>query len=447
MTQTSRMRDVLASSPRPLRDLFTVPLAPIPSGWWLRVQVIAWALIAAQPIFYVLWKEYLPQPKDYLALRVLIVVMALPMVVPWISRRLSRAYLEVHWLALCFLALPVCFLLLYRLNGYSQVWMGLCVWMIFVMHYVTDWRLSGLCLAAAVPAVALAELVSGAAPSPTHGSMSLGGTAGFEVGPPPGEHVAILLFSWVTALLIAVSATNLRLERARTALATIGILAHELRTPIASAGVLTGAMADDIPAETRQRIVERLYAVLGTMNKMIDFQLANARAMDIPPQREAVDVARITSEAVLSFPLANPKEREAVRLEVEGERLHAIGHDLVVHQIVVNLVSNALRAVMMTGRELEPGDVVVRVYRRTLEHVAVSVVDRGVGLTPRDFKAIFEPFQTGSQTPSHGLGLTFCRNAAHALGGDIWCESEGPGHGATFHVVFRATQREPHVVE
>ena len=61
--------------------------------------------------------------------------------------------------------------------------------------------------------------------------------------------------------------------------------------------------------------------------------------------------------------------------------------------------------------------------------------DDGVGIPAENLTRIFESgFSTKSRETNQGIGLHWCANAVNALGGRIWAESDGDGHGASFHV-------------
>jgi two-component system NtrC family sensor kinase len=63
--------------------------------------------------------------------------------------------------------------------------------------------------------------------------------------------------------------------------------------------------------------------------------------------------------------------------------------------------------------------------------------DDGVGIAPGDCERIFEKgFSTKSVHGNRGIGLHWCANALHALGGRIWAVSDGPGMGASLHVLI-----------
>ena len=88
-------------------------------------------------------------------------------------------------------------------------------------------------------------------------------------------------------------------------------------------------------------------------------------------------------------------------------------------------------------------------------HLAIQVIDTGMGIPAAKFEAIFDPFVQAdtSVTRQHGgtgLGLTISRRIAQALGGDITVSSE-VGKGSTFTVTIatgpldqRPHARRPH---
>ncbi len=122
--------------------------------------------------------------------------------------------------------LPLSFLALYRMNAYDPVWMASCVAMIYILFYVTDWRLALGLLGLAVALVAGAEKVGLLAPA-------------FRVAALPGRSAMVIFaIAIVTAMMMSWSSLNLRRERMRAALVTIGVLVHEFRTPLASASLL-----------------------------------------------------------------------------------------------------------------------------------------------------------------------------------------------------------------
>ena len=102
-------------------------------------------------------------------------------------------------------------------------------------------------------------------------------------------NIVVIVFSWCCALLLGISSANLRREHLNNTLTTIGIMAHELRTPLSTAGLISDAL--QMQAETAEnedsakrlaKLAERLRALTRNMNHQIDTQISNARLMQLP---------------------------------------------------------------------------------------------------------------------------------------------------------------------
>jgi two-component system, NtrC family, sensor kinase len=115
-----------------------------------------------------------------------------------------------------------------------------------------------------------------------------------------------------------------------------------------------------------------------------------------------------------------------------------------VHQAMMNLLTNAVEAVAM-----EEGIVTVRVVYRaagtkrpsgeTLQHaeVDIAVIDNGPGIPASKQRWIFEPFHTTKGVRGTGLGLAVAKRVAQQHGGTLTLTSE-EGKGATFRMVLPA---------
>jgi signal transduction histidine kinase len=79
--------------------------------------------------------------------------------------------------------------------------------------------------------------------------------------------------------------------------------------------------------------------------------------------------------------------------------------------------------------------------------VAITVADRGLGVSPEERSHIFEPFYRGREAVSRqiqgsGLGLNLVARIAAAHGGRVEVTSE-PGKGSAFTLVLPAAQPTP----
>jgi sensor domain CHASE-containing protein len=116
----------------------------------------------------------------------------------------------------------------------------------------------------------------------------------------------------------------------------------------------------------------------------------------------------------------------------------------VLRLVLQNLIINAADAVRDAGRErgvLRVGAEIVREHEREQLHLRCD--DNGVGIARGDLDRVFDKgYSTKSKDTNYGIGLHWCANAIAALGGRIWAASEGPGHGASLHLMVPLMARE-----
>lgn len=115
---------------------------------------------------------------------------------------------------------------------------------------------------------------------------------------------------------------------------------------------------------------------------------------------------------------------------------HVIGDNLHISQVLVNLVSNALKFTPPGGRvTLEARQTAISEDTVSLEFV---VADTGIGISEAFQSRIFEPFEQAQPTTTRqyggtGLGLAICSNFIKLMGGTITVHSK-PGEGTQFIV-------------
>lgn len=116
----------------------------------------------------------------------------------------------------------------------------------------------------------------------------------------------------------------------------------------------------------------------------------------------------------------------------------------VLRLILQNLIINAADAVRDAGKErgvLHVSAEIVHEAQRQQLHLLCR--DDGVGIPAQNLARVFEKgFSTKSPETNHGIGLHWCANAINALGGRIWASSDGPGHGASIHLIVPLAERE-----
>jgi signal transduction histidine kinase len=116
----------------------------------------------------------------------------------------------------------------------------------------------------------------------------------------------------------------------------------------------------------------------------------------------------------------------------------------VLRLVLQNLIINAADAVRDAGHErgvLRLGAEIVREDEREQLHLRCE--DDGVGIARGDLERMFDKgYSTKSKDTNYGIGLHWCANAITALGGRIWAASDGPGLGASLHLMVPLVARE-----
>src|SRR3984957_17317004 len=116
----------------------------------------------------------------------------------------------------------------------------------------------------------------------------------------------------------------------------------------------------------------------------------------------------------------------------------------VLRLILQNLIINAADAVRDAGRDKGKLRFAAEIVREAdSEQLHLHCKDDGVGIAADNLQRVFDKgFSTKSRETNYGIGLHWCANAIGALGGRIWAASEGPGLGASMHLMLPLPIRE-----
>lgn len=232
--------------------------------------------------------------------------------------------------------------------------------------------------------------------------------------------------------------SHLQRERLAAAGETVAHLSHYIKNILQ--GMRSGADVVERGIEKRDlattaqgwHIVERnLDRSYNLMMNMLAF------SKDREPRFEQLQVNRIVEEVVALVQKQADAKRVVLLADLD-EHAPAIPVDYDgVHQIVLNIVTNAIDAVAP-----EKGMVNVRTRFDATEHAFIlSVTDNGPGVPADVRERIFEPFYSSKGHGGTGLGLAVARKIVRELGGAIQLV-DPPDGGAEFRVQLPAARPE-----
>jgi two-component system, NtrC family, sensor kinase len=116
----------------------------------------------------------------------------------------------------------------------------------------------------------------------------------------------------------------------------------------------------------------------------------------------------------------------------------------VLRLILQNLIINAADSVRDAGRDKGVLRFAAEIVRDDgSEQLHLQCKDDGVGIAADNLQRVFDKgFSTKSRETNYGIGLHWCANAIAALGGRIWAASDGPGLGASMHLMLPLPLRD-----
>jgi len=218
------------------------------------------------------------------------------------------------------------------------------------------------------------------------------------------------------------------LERLRRDL--VANVSHELKTPISALRAHLENLQDGVE-EADPETLQVMLAQSERLARLVEqlLELSRLESGDVPLRRERVPLRPLVSQVLSEIEVTRPGREVALEEHVPDDLPPVFADPERVHQVLFNLLDNALRFTPAGGRvtvSASPHD----------GSVDVAVTDTGPGISPEHLPRLFERFYRIDTSRSRneggtGIGLAIARSVVEAHGGRIWAESE-PGRGAVF---------------
>lgn len=380
-----------------------------------RIRLVGTLGVVGHPLYYFIWTEVFPLPYDSGWLRAICTLLFLPFLFP---QRLSQS----RWFA-CYpfiaitVGFPFCFVFLYLKNAGTAVWAeSLLIAVVILFHFSTAFAVTSLTIGA-IGAVLFFEWMEG--------PLAMLSWHAVPIHLPLPAQIPILAFEVATLAIIKLDRQALAEQKQRGAEAALGIVAHELRTPLASVeltmrGVLARvqrALVPDCPPEFHElpKAIERVRFEVNRMNNTIELLVVNSR------DPKSIELTLFDPhEVICSIIAAYPFEGRLSDVVHIGPSPGAWvkGNAALFGHVVTNLTKNALEAI----RRARKGELTV-----TCQIVGAAVEirfrDTGSGIPTAILSRLFQPFFSYPAHRGTGIGLAFCRKVLHSWGGAILCQS------------------------
>jgi PAS domain S-box-containing protein len=205
-------------------------------------------------------------------------------------------------------------------------------------------------------------------------------------------------------------------------------LAHEVKQPIAAAGINANACIQWLMRDT-PNIAEACKAASRMVNNATSVADILDRVSSLyrreSPQREPVNVNEIIREMIVLLRDKANRNSITIRTECNAELATITADRVQLQQVLMNLMLNGIEAMKETS-----GELTVTSQNTSDGQLLISVSDSGIGISPDRVDSIFEAFFT-TKPQGTGMGLSISRKIIESHGGRLWV-SANSGRGATF---------------
>jgi PAS domain S-box-containing protein len=216
----------------------------------------------------------------------------------------------------------------------------------------------------------------------------------------------------------------------------ISLASHQLRTPLSTiqtyAHMLDEGYMGDVN-EDQARTLKTILTATNTMNELIGMLLNIARieSGSIAVNSKEIEAKQIVHDVVKQLGMNAKAKQVTVAVREPKHRVKLIADTLIVKEILLNLVGNAIKYTT------KGGEVTIRVQEH-IDHILFAVRDTGLGIPKQAQSQVFTKFFRApnvvrQETTGTGLGLYVVKGLVSTLHGKVWFKSE-ENVGTTFYV-------------
>jgi two-component system NtrC family sensor kinase len=203
-------------------------------------------------------------------------------------------------------------------------------------------------------------------------------------------------------------------------------VAHELNNPLTAILGYAQLLESEGLNERAQEYVGKMFKQAQRTHRVVQNLLSFARQRK--PERSEVDIRKVLEETLTLRDYDLKVNNITVEKDLGAEAALVVADPHQIEQVFLNIINNAVDAVLETGRS---GKLKIRVYCENGD-VCAQFTDDGPGI--KDPKRIFDPFYTTKSVgKGTGLGLSICYGIVKEHGGDITARNGAEG-GAVIEV-------------
>jgi signal transduction histidine kinase/DNA-binding response OmpR family regulator len=225
----------------------------------------------------------------------------------------------------------------------------------------------------------------------------------------------------------------------------IAVCSHDLRAPLqvllGHGRLLLEGGLDPQQKQSAEAMIRQGRKILGLVESLLERGKGDVARLSIEPR--VLDMSMLCKESVSELGILAAERGVALKADAP-ESMMLIGDELKLHEVLQNLITNAIHHAQ------DAGGVVVkasRLARPDGDVARIVVQDDGKGIPPEELPLVFDRYRSGAKgTGGTGLGLAICKEFVELHGGEIWAEAPPEG-GAAFIFTLPLAQEVSRAVQ
>jgi signal transduction histidine kinase len=212
------------------------------------------------------------------------------------------------------------------------------------------------------------------------------------------------------------------------------IVAHDLRSPIASIMMLTNVIKKADNKEETDKVLQFMHTACNNSLTLIAEILGAAENQNNENDvQEMIDVDKLVNDSVELLRVKASEKKQTFNLQLNDKAKFFTANREKINRVINNLLINAIKF-SNDNRQIT---VITSVKEKRVQK---AVKDDGIGIPDRMKDKVFERFTKAKRKgtmgePTFGLGLSICKEITEFYNGSIWFESK-ENEGTTFYLEF-----------
>jgi signal transduction histidine kinase len=212
------------------------------------------------------------------------------------------------------------------------------------------------------------------------------------------------------------------------------IVAHDLRSPIASIMMLSNVIKKSDNKEETDKVLQYMHTACNNSLTLIAEILGAAESNNNENDvQETIDVDKLVNDSVELLRVKASEKKQTFNLQLNGKEKFFIANREKINRVINNLLINAIKF------SNDNKQITVTTSAEN-KRVQIAVKDNGIGIPERLKDKVFERFTKAKRKgtmgePTFGLGLSICKEITEYYNGSIWFESK-ENEGTTFYLEF-----------